>query len=133
MNFLNRPILCVLLTFGLAGGSAVMLHAAPQDAAGYPAPYGGLRGLIDRTQNDLRAAADLEHGNDKQRNRYHNAQEHLSNLDRNLTKGKFDKGEFNHSIDDIKDILEHNTLQASSRDALHADLGDLRVARDRAY
>jgi hypothetical protein len=81
----------------------------------------------------LRAAGDLEQGNEKQRHRYHNAQEHLSNLDRNLTKGRFDKGDWNHAIGDIKDILEHNTLQASSRDALRHDLEDLRIARDRSY
>jgi len=77
--------------------------------------YGDLRGLIDRVQSDLRAASDLEHGN-KQRDRYHNAQDNLSKFDRSLSKGKFDKGALDHSINGVKDILEHNTLQGSSRD-----------------
>ncbi len=134
MTFFNRSFGVLLLTFGLGVGLSVAVPAAAwAQEAPYPAPYGDLRGLIDRTQSDLRAAADLEHGNDKQRNRYRNAQEHLSNLDRNLSKGRFDKGDWNHSIGDLKDILEHNTLQASSRDALQHDLEDLRIARDRTY
>lgn len=135
MKLFDRPVTVLLLTFGLGFGTAVSLPAAamaPYQEA-YPAPYTDLRGLIDRTQSDLRAAADLEHGNEKQHHRYRTAQEHLSNIDRNLTKGRFDKDDFNHAIDDLKDILNHNTLQASSRDALNADLGDLTVARDRRY
>ncbi len=92
-----------------------------------------MRGLIDRTQADLRAAADLEHGNDKQRDRYRDAQQHLSNFDRELTKGHFDKGQLDRSIDNIKSILNHNVLQASSRDALIRDESDLRVARARRW
>jgi hypothetical protein len=91
--------------------------------------YSELRSLVDRVQSDLRAASDLEHG-DKQRDRYHNAQDNLSKFDRNLAKGKFDKGALDHSIDSLNDILEHNTLQASSRDLLRKDLADLKYARD---
>jgi len=91
--------------------------------------YGDLRGLVDRVQSDLRAASDLEHGN-KQRDRYHNAQDNLSKFDRSLSKGKFDKGALDHSINGVKDILEHNTLQGSSRDVLRRDLADLKIARE---
>ncbi len=91
--------------------------------------YSDLRSLVDRVQSDLRAASDLEHGN-KQRDRYHNAQDNLSKFDHSLSKGKFDKGALNHSIDSLNDILEHNTLQASSRDLLRRDLADLKYARD---
>lgn len=92
--------------------------------------YSELRNLVDRVQSDLRAASDLEHGN-KQRDRYHNAQDNLSKFDRNLSKGKFDKGALDHSINGVKDILEHNTLQSSNRDMLKRDLADLKYARDR--
>jgi|KBSMisStaDraftv2_1062788.scaffolds.fasta_scaffold324055_2 hypothetical protein len=91
--------------------------------------YSDLRGLVDRVQSDLRAASDLEHGN-KQRDRYHNAQDNLSKFDRNLSKGKFDKGALDHSINGVKDILEHNTLQGSNRDLLRRDLADLKIARE---
>jgi hypothetical protein len=61
------------------------------------------------------------------------AQEHLSKLDKNLVRGHFDKGDFNHAIDDLKSILDHNTLQPSTRDTLMRDMSDLKVARDRRY
>jgi len=138
MKLLTGSFFVTLLTVGLGMGSAVTLSAAgtgwnqayPQ---AYPTPYTDLRGLVDRTQSDLRMAADLERGNEKQRDRYHNAQGHLSTFDRHLTKGHFDKDELNKSIDSIKDILDHNVLQASSRDALMRDVEDLRVARERRW
>lgn len=134
MKILERSATAFLLALGLASGAGASLQAAAGGAfQGYPAPYGDMRGLIDRTQADLRAAADLEHGNDKQRNRYRDAQEHLSNFDRELTKGHFDKGQLDRSIDNIHDILNHNVLQASSRDALMRDASDLRVARARRW
>lgn len=136
MKLRNRSMTVFLLTVGLGLGTAVSLPAAGMGwHQEYPAPYNGpdLRGLVDRTQNDLRASADLEHGNEKQHDRYKHAQGHLSTFDRNLMKGRFDKGELNKSIDSIKDILDHNVLQASSRDALTRDMEDLRVARDRTY
>lgn len=133
MKFVGRSTTILLLSLGLGIGASVSLPLAAAPFQEYPAPYSDLRGLIDRTQNDLRAAADLEHGNEKQRNRYRNAQDHLSTFDRHLVKGHFDKGELNHAIDAIKSILDNNTLQASSRDALMRDGSDLRVARDRAW
>jgi hypothetical protein len=50
------------------------------------------RAVIDRTQVDLRRAEDFERGNGKQVSRYDNAQKHLSEFDRNFTRGHFDKG-----------------------------------------
>lgn len=132
-----RSLQAVVLTLGLSCGGAFALHA---QAAGYgqeqeyPAPYGGgLRGLVDRTQSDLRAAEDVEHNKGDQRERYQHAQGHLSTFDRKLTHGKFDKGELDKAIDSIKDILDHNVLQASARDALLRDMQDLKVARDRRW
>jgi hypothetical protein len=138
-----KSLQSVLLTLGLACGGAVALGAetpypaqAPGYAAGpdYPAPYGGgLRALVDRTQSDLRAAEETEHNKGDQRERYQHAQGHLSTFDRKLTHGRFDKSELDKSIDSLKDILDHNVLQASSRDALLHDLEDLKMARERRY
>ena len=132
-----RSLQALVLTLGLSCGGAVALQAAQGPGyygQEYPAPYGGgLRGLVDRTQNDLRAAEEMEHNKGDQRERYQHAQGHLSTFDRKLTHGKFDKGELDKSIDSIKDILDHNVLQASSRDGLLRDLQDLRAARDRRW
>jgi hypothetical protein len=91
-----------------------------------------LREVIDRTQSDLRTAADLEPKHNDDHNRYKNAQGHLSTFDRKLAKdNKFDKGELEKALDGIKDILDHNVLQGSTRDNLMRDMTDLKIARDR--
>lgn len=97
---------------------------------GYYTQHPDLRQLIEKTQDDLRRSSELQHSRKgDQRNRYQNAQKSLSTFDRHLTKGKFDKGELDKAIGDIQSVLDHNTLQASSRDALLSDVQNLRLAR----
>ena len=122
----------------MLSGSALVV---PVQAAGFQRYYGDrnydnrgdrpswLREVIDRTQSDLREAEALEHNKNEQRERYKDAQGHLSSFDRKLTKGKFDRGELDKSIGKLRQILDKNVLQASSRDMLARDLDDLRVAR----
>ncbi len=121
------------LGLGLAGMGAVSLPASPITAFQDQGNDQGqdLRGLIDRTQTDLRAAADLEPAGQEQHKRYRKAQHDLSTFDRHLVKGHFDKDKLDDAIGDIQSILDHNTLQATSRDALMRDAEDLRVARAR--
>jgi hypothetical protein len=125
MTMLKRltPAVLALGLFVSNPGSGIARQSGYYDRNG-----GDLRGLVDRTQSDLRAASDLEHGN-KQHDRYKNAQDHLSDFDRSLSKGKFDKGRLDTAIADIQHLLDHNTLQASSRDALREDVDQLRMAR----
>lgn len=113
-----------------AAFSLVVLLAVPFTLWAARDGYVDLRSLVDKTQSDLRNASDLQHGN-KQNDRYHKEQDHLSKLDRSLSHGKFNKGAMNDSIDGLKSILDHNTLQASARDALMQDLTELKIARDR--
>jgi len=96
----------------------------------YNSNWNDIHALIDRTQSDLRGDADMEHGQ-KERERYHHAQKSLSTFDRHLSKGHFDKDKLDTAISDIQNVLDHNTLQASSRDALLRDVSDLRSARER--
>ncbi|MFZ0589038.1 MAG: hypothetical protein WAM39_01015 [Bryobacteraceae bacterium] len=142
MKTLSKTLAVLSWSVAFLAGCAVPLAAAgvawgqeyPAPGPEYPAPYGGgLRALVNRTQNDLRLAAEEEHQKGDQRDRYLNAQGHLSTFDRHLTKGKFDKGELDKSIDSIKAILDKNVLQASSRDALLRDLEGLRQAREHRY
>jgi hypothetical protein len=129
-NFLKvrkNPLAILALSLAFALGTVAPLSFARAN------DYSELRGLIDRTQSDLRQASGLEHGK-KQLNRYHDAQDNLSKLDRKLSKGKFDKGALDHSIGDLKGILEHNTMQPSGRDQLNRDIADLKAVRDhRSY
>lgn len=136
MRLLNGVATAFSLGIGLAmiGGAPL-----PATAGGFqeynPDTYDhrrhqeDLRGLVDQTQTDLRMAARLEHGNGDAHERYRNAQRHLSNFDRHLTKGHFDKDELDSAVGSIQNILDHNTLQARSRDALHEDVTQLREAR----
>jgi hypothetical protein len=132
MKTAGKFVTGLVLASGLSTLTAIAMAAGP---AAYFQQYRepeGIRGLIDRTQSDLRAAEDVvDPKNSKDRERYRNAQKNLSDLDRHFTKGKYDKGELDRSIGDIQSILDHNTLQASSRDALLRDIEDLRVARAR--
>ncbi|HLH03799.1 MAG TPA: hypothetical protein VKX25_13595 [Bryobacteraceae bacterium] len=128
-----RPALAVVsLTFGMLLGTVAPVAAAPYGFQ-YGDRFGDIRGLIDRTQNDLREAAQLEHNNGDARHRYDDAQKHLSTFDRHLTKGNFDKGTLDKAIDNLQAILDKNTLQASTRDALYRDVQDLRAARAHRY
>lgn len=92
--------------------------------------FAEMRDVVDRTQNDLKAASGLEHG-DKQRARVQHAQDDLSKLDRKLVKGKFDSSAYKQSLGALKSILDHNTLPGSGRDALMRDLSDLQATRER--
>jgi hypothetical protein len=145
MKFFNRSAVVALASFSFLAGSAALLPAAgptwgqeyPRQgypSQEYPAPYtGGLRSLVNRTQDDLRRASEEQRQKGDQRDRYIHTQEHLSTFDRHLTKGKFDKDELDKVIDGVKSILDKNTLQATSRDLLLRDLDDLRAARERRY
>ena len=130
MKLLKRPITVLSLTFGLAIGISFPLAAAGGGYFQYD-PHAELRGLIQRTTTDLQVAEQSSPADHKQHERYTNALEHLSNFDRRITHGHFDKGDLNHAIDNLKEILDHNTLQPATRDAVQRDLEDLRIARDR--
>src|SRR5262245_61066735 len=87
------------------------------------------RDLVSRTQEDLRHAAGFISEKKDERERSENAQKHLSEFDRALSEGKFEKDKLNEAIDDVKNVIEHNTLAREDRDMLTRDLDDLRVMR----
>lgn len=106
--------------------------AAPDYGYGPSGPHPALRSLIDRTQNDLRMAQQLEPRNNGDVNeRYQHAQGHLSTFDRKLVHGHFDNGELKDAIHSIHQILDKSPLQASSRTALSNDMAQLQIVRDR--
>lgn len=90
---------------------------------------GDIRGLVDRTQTDLHAAADFDLHAHKQIDRYQKAETQLSDFDRDLVRGHFDRGKLHNSIDAVKECLDHNTLNPQLRSSLERDLHDLRMAR----
>jgi len=88
------------------------------------------RDMIARAQEDLQRAADFTRNNEKERERYHNVQNHLSEFDRELRRGHWDKSKLDDAIDDLKNVVKNNTLESHDRDALAADLEALRTLRD---
>jgi len=77
--------------------------------------YGEVRDVVQRTQDDLGHVRGQGARNDKERERLDNARKHLSDFDRNLSKNKFDKGRLDSAIDDVKNVVENNTLEARDR------------------
>jgi hypothetical protein len=109
-----------VLAFALTG-AGWMLQAQNLDRA---------RDLVNRVQDDLQKAEDFTRNNGKERVRYENVQHHLSEFDRDLRRDHFDKGKLDDAIDNLKDVVKKNTLEGRDRDALAADLSDLRTLRD---
>lgn len=138
MKVFSKSSLILALGMGLAFLPSVPLaaHSAGWFQSGdrYRGDrYGDLRGLVEQTQTDLSEASHFQRFKGDQRSRFENAQRHLSTFDRHLTKGKFDKGELDDAISNVQKIIDKNTLQASSRDALMRDVSDLRAARERRH
>ena len=135
MKMLPKMLGSLFFSFGLMLAPAAFAAPSPQFAFQQYTDrgYGDLRGLVDRSQSDLREAAGLQHVRNEQMKRFDEAQQHLSEFDRKLTKGRFDKGRLNSAIAAMQKILDKNTLQASSRDMLIRDVSDLRAVREHRY
>ena len=109
-----------LVTLLLAAGSI----AYSQDGR-----YENARGLVANVQKDLRRAERFTQPSEKEKERFYNAQHHLSQFDRELARGRFDKDKLDEAIDDVKNVVENNTLSPRDRDVLSGDLRDLRELR----
>lgn len=93
--------------------------------------YDSARSLIQRTQDDLQHARDNDTTKTaKALERIDNAKKHLSDLDRHLAKNEWNHDRLNQSIDDLKNVVDNNTLLSADRDALSIDLADLRHVRE---
>jgi hypothetical protein len=119
-NFSRRAVAKTLL-FGAISGTV---------ASVFGQEYGRARDVVARVQDDLRRAADFTASKEKERDRYRDVQRKLSEFDRDLSKGHFDKGKLDGAIDELKEVMKENTLESHDRDALAADLSDLRTLRD---
>ncbi len=115
-----KHIVALLIAFTIAlAPAAVAQHGRHRDA----------RELVQHVQDDLQNVKSLGTRNDKERERLDNALKHLSDFDRNLREGKFSKDRLDEAIDDVKNVVERNTLQARDRNRLSRDLRALRDLR----
>ena len=120
-SMISRRRAAQMLAGVVAAGTGMLLQGQE---------YTRARDVVAKVQEDLQRAADFTRNNDKERDRYHEVQHRLSDFDRELTRGKFDKGKLDQAIDDLKDVVNNNTLESHDRDALRDDLAALRTLRD---
>ncbi len=92
-------------------------------------PYGRARGLVGRVMRDLERAERMAPVAGKQKERYENAQRHLSQFDESLSRGDFDKDKLDEAIEDVHNVVKNNVLSPRSRDQLRDDLDALRSMR----
>lgn len=113
------------------GMCAIVPFVAPVTSVAFAqsVKYDDARQVIGRTQVDLDRAASFLKNNKKEQERLRNAQKHLSEMDRHLAKGKFDKDTLDSAIGDIQNVLDHNVLQSQDRDVLMRDIQQLRTIR----
>src|SRR5438876_9649242 len=100
----------------------------PAHAQGYG--YGGHRSVIGRTLSDLRRASRFARGG-REHERIDNAQRHLSEFDRMLSRGRYDQGRLNEAIEDVHNVVRNNYMPPRQRDILADDLQRLRALRAR--
>jgi hypothetical protein len=120
-NTISRRAATRTLLFGALQGTALTVFGQE---------YGRARDVVARAQDDLRRAADFTVTKEKERDRYRDVQRKLSEFDRDLSRGHFDKGKLDSAIDELKEVVRNNTLESHDRDALAGDLEELRALRD---
>jgi len=107
-----------LLIFGLA--SSAFAQGDYHDRA---------RSIVARTDNDLRMISTLPNVSPKERELYDKALHHFSDFDKEMARGKYDKGKLDEAIEHLDKIVKENTLSPDDRDRLMSDLRDLRELR----
>ncbi|MBV9771314.1 MAG: hypothetical protein JOZ32_17215 [Bryobacterales bacterium] len=108
-------------------------------AAVAPAQFGPANGryqpsavsaLVDRVHEDLNhgySAWNLSHGD---RDRLTHAEHQLREFAKQWRRAKFDKGDLDDSIAAVQHVLDNNHLHGAERDALSADVQELRDMRE---
>ena len=118
---ISRRAAAKTLVAGVLSGTGLFLFG--QD-------YTNARDLVAKVQTDLERAADFTRGKEKERSRYQSVQRKLSEFDRELKRGKFEKGKLDEAVEELKEVVKNNTLESHDRDSLSADLTALRILRD---
>ena len=93
-------------------------------------PYGRARELVGRVLHDLERAQRMAPVAGRQRDRYDNANRHLSEFDDRLSRDVYDQGKLDTAIEDVKNVFKSNPLGPHSRDELRDDIDALRSMRN---
>jgi hypothetical protein len=111
-------------------GVTAALFLAACSAWAQDGAYPDARQLVQHVQEDLRHVMHEDARNHKQADHCEEALKHLSDFDKGLANNRFDKGRLDAAIDHVKQVLDDNTIEATDRDALAADLENLRHLRE---
>jgi type II secretory pathway component GspD/PulD (secretin) len=85
--------------------------------------------LIDQVHNDLDRSYRVFKFSDSDRDRLNNAEKQLREFADKWSKAKFDKSELDDAINALQHVLDDNKLPPENRDALSADITQLRNMR----
>lgn len=120
----------LFLALGLACMSLAPVAAVADDHPPLAVLEEG-RQLVGRTISDLNRASNLRNVSGKERERFRNAMNSLSKMDRRVSRNKYEKDDLDDAIKDTQNVVDHNTLTPEDRDALVSDLKALRDYRSR--
>ena len=122
----------ILRGLTLTGAVAIMgvLGLAQYVPEGGPYYPDKIDALIDRVHDDLNHGYQVWHVNDGDRKRLNNAGQQLREFAKQWRAGKFDKDKLGDSIGAIQHVLDDNHLSGAERDALWADVEQLRKMRE---
>ena len=142
-NFVNWGIRGAV-AIGLLAGSAAISYAqgwyhADSDRyeryRDYDHDYdrgGRAQSPVDMTVRDLEhfARRSERYSSHHERVRFDNALRHLSKFQDRLYRGHFDKEELDDAIEDVNNVVKHNSLDQYARERLWNDVNNLRAFRE---
>jgi hypothetical protein len=110
-----------------AAGSLLLAQYGPP-----PGPYAptSVNSLVDRVHQDLNHGYSVWNLHPGDRGRLDHAEHDLRSFARDWNHGHFDRGDLDSSIGTIQHVLDENRLRGGERDALSADVDQLRHLRD---
>jgi hypothetical protein len=121
-------VLRILALFSI-GTAGALLFAQFEQPQG---PYGpaAVNTLVDRVHQDLNRGYSVWNLPGDERGRLNHAEHDLRSFAHDWDHGRFAKGDLDHSIGAIQHVLDRNQLSGPERDALSADVDQLRHLRD---
>ena len=123
---MNRIFLVAAVAAALSLGPRLGAQFGPENRYSPSA----VNTLVDRVHDDLNHAYGVWQFSNADRDRLNNAEKNLREFSRKWDQAHFDKGNLDSSIDAIQHVLDNNHLPADARDALSADVAQLRRMRD---
>src|SRR5258706_10021834 len=113
-------------------GTAFTVGLSAQEQFGSEPKYdsSSVTALVDKVHDDLDHSYKRFHFSSGDRDRLNNAEKQLRDFAKKWEGGKFDKVELDDAIGSIQHVLDNNKLGPEDRDALSADVSQLRKMRE---